>query len=57
LNVKAGGKGKGKGELDIYCSVHRNILWNNQQTSPCQATLGGSNRDDLGPTMNCTNGC
>ena len=23
----------------------------------CQATLGGSNRDDLGPTMNCTNGC
>ena len=21
------------------------------------ATLGGSNRDDLGPTMDCTNGC
>ena len=21
--------------LDIYCSVHRNILWNNQQMSQC----------------------
>jgi hypothetical protein len=27
------------------------------RNSPCQATLGGSNRDDLGPTTNCTNGC
>ena len=27
------------------------------RTSPCQATLRGSNRDDLVPTMNCTNGC
>ena len=25
--------------------------------SRSQATLRGSNRDDLGPTMNCTNGC
>ena len=23
----------------------------------CQVTLGGSNQDDMGPTMNCTNGC
>ena len=34
--------------LYIYCSVHRNILWNNQLMS---------HRDDLGPTMNDTNGC
>jgi hypothetical protein len=27
------------------------------RTSLCQATLRGSNQDDLGPTMNCTNGC
>ena len=79
----------------IYCSVHRNILWNDQQmqqcavslffckstlhvsggthahhqeyrsnsqcslvrTSPYQATLGGSTRDDLSLTNNCTNDC
>ena len=22
--------------LDIYCSVHRNFLWNNQQMSQCE---------------------
>ena len=27
------------------------------RSSPFQATLRESKRDDMGPTMNCTNGC
>ena len=40
-------------EYNLNCI---NSHWYNAM-SPCQATLRGSNRHDLGPTMNCTNGC